>query len=143
MYVTYGVVIDAISESTFTDIQMVQGFVVNEVDLNPLGTCKENCGYYSYSQVYGCYQNQFCAKQRSCNGKLVNCQYIDSDMWICLSVSLTRQWLLLYIACFKIVGTKMYNVSTLKRRKVAIGGTNTSSTRTAWCTERRAPAVKA
>ncbi|XP_011496806.1 PREDICTED: uncharacterized protein LOC105361355 isoform X2 [Ceratosolen solmsi marchali] len=74
-------------ESTFTNIKMVQGYIVNEVDMNPLGTCKENCEYYSYSRVYGCYQNQFCNEQRPCNGKLVNCQYVDSDMWICPSES--------------------------------------------------------
>ena len=77
-----------ILEKTYTSLnQLFQGYIVNEVDMNLQGTCKENCGYYSYSKVYGCYQNQFCARQRSCNGKLINCQYIDSDMWICPSVS--------------------------------------------------------
>ncbi|XP_018403321.1 PREDICTED: uncharacterized protein LOC108780187 isoform X2 [Cyphomyrmex costatus] len=69
---------------TYTELkQLFQGYIVNEVDLNTEGTCKENCGYYGYTKVYGCYQNQFCSKQRQCNGKILHCEYIDSDMWIC------------------------------------------------------------
>uniref|UniRef100_A0ABD2XDZ5 Uncharacterized protein n=1 Tax=Trichogramma kaykai TaxID=54128 RepID=A0ABD2XDZ5_9HYME len=73
-------------DTTYTELKQVfQGYIVNEVDMNPQSTCKENCAYYSYSKVHGCYGNQFCATQRRCNGKLVNCQYFDSDMWICPS----------------------------------------------------------
>ncbi|XP_077254812.1 chemokine-like protein orion isoform X1 [Temnothorax americanus] len=73
-------------DETYTELkQLFQGFIVNEVDLNTHATCKENCVYYGYSKMYGCYQNQFCAKQRQCNGKILNCEYIDSDMWICPS----------------------------------------------------------
>lgn len=74
------------SEETYTEMkQLFQGYIVNEVDMNSESTCRENCAYYSYAKVYGCYQNQFCSQQRRCNGKLVNCEYIDSDMWICPS----------------------------------------------------------
>lgn len=73
-------------DETYTELkQLFQGYIVNEVDLNSDSTCKENCGYYGYSKVYGCYQNQFCSQQRRCNGKILNCEYIDSDMWICPS----------------------------------------------------------
>ncbi|XP_014472846.1 PREDICTED: uncharacterized protein LOC106743483 isoform X2 [Dinoponera quadriceps] len=73
-------------DETYTELkQLFQGYIVNEVDLNGDGTCKENCAYYGYTKVYGCYQNQFCSQQRRCNGKILNCEYIDSDMWICLS----------------------------------------------------------
>ncbi|EFN89744.1 uncharacterized protein LOC105182071 isoform X2 [Harpegnathos saltator] len=73
-------------DETYTELkQLFQGYIVNEVDLNSDGTCKENCAYYGYSRVYGCYQNQFCSSQRRCNGKILNCEYIDSDMWICPS----------------------------------------------------------
>lgn len=75
-------------DETYTELkQLFQGYIVNEVDLNDQNTCKENCGYYAYSRVYGCYQDQFCAKQQQCKGKILNCEYIDSDMWICPSVS--------------------------------------------------------
>lgn len=76
-------------DETYTELkQMFQGYIVNEVDLNPDATCKENCAYYTYTKVYGCYQNQFCTQQRQCNGKILHCEYIDSDMWICPSVSI-------------------------------------------------------
>ncbi|XP_015603282.1 uncharacterized protein LOC107271598 isoform X2 [Cephus cinctus] len=71
---------------TYTELkQLLQGFVVNEVDMNSAQTCRENCGYYTAEKVYSCYQNQYCSRQRRCNGMLYNCQYIDSDMWICPS----------------------------------------------------------
>ncbi|KAK2580573.1 hypothetical protein KPH14_007697 [Odynerus spinipes] len=73
-------------EKTYIELkQLFQGYIINEVDMNSGSTCRENCGYYGYAKVHGCYQNQFCAEQRTCSGKLVNCEYIDSDMWICPS----------------------------------------------------------
>ncbi|XP_029052069.1 uncharacterized protein LOC114880335 isoform X1 [Osmia bicornis bicornis] len=73
-------------DETYTQLnQLFQGYIVNEVDLNKDSTCRENCGYYTYTKVYGCFKNQFCTEQRKCNGKIVNCEYIDSDMWICPS----------------------------------------------------------
>ncbi|XP_012541396.2 uncharacterized protein LOC105839550 isoform X1 [Monomorium pharaonis] len=73
-------------DETYAELkELFQGYIVNEVDLNSESTCRENCAYYGYSKAYGCYQNQFCAKQRQCKGKILNCEYIDSDMWICPS----------------------------------------------------------
>ncbi|XP_033224884.1 uncharacterized protein LOC117177907 isoform X2 [Belonocnema kinseyi] len=75
------------SEETYTELkQLFQGYIVNEVDLNDAKTCKENCGYYTFAKQEGCYQNQFCSQQKRCNGKIRNCQYVDSDMWICPSI---------------------------------------------------------
>ncbi|CAD6214668.1 GSCOCG00004170001-RA-CDS [Cotesia congregata] len=75
-----------VEDVTYTELkQLFQGYIVNEVDLNPSKSCRENCAYYSYSNVQGCFDNLFCAKQRKCNGKVLNCQYFDSDMWICPS----------------------------------------------------------
>ncbi|XP_012256459.2 uncharacterized protein LOC105686340 isoform X1 [Athalia rosae] len=69
---------------TYTELtSFLQSYVVNEVDLNSENTCRENCGYYNYAKVHSCFKNQYCSKQKRCNGKLYNCQYIDSDMWIC------------------------------------------------------------
>lgn len=73
-------------DETYTELkQLFQGYIVNEVDLNSDNTCKENCAYYTYTKVYGCYKDQFCVQQRRCNGKILHCEYIDSDMWICPS----------------------------------------------------------
>ncbi|KAH0567430.1 uncharacterized protein LOC123258726 isoform X2 [Cotesia glomerata] len=75
-----------VEDVTYTELkQLFQGYIVNEVDLNPSSSCRENCAYYSYSNVQGCFGDMFCAKQRKCNGKVLNCQYFDSDMWICPS----------------------------------------------------------
>ncbi|XP_060523218.1 uncharacterized protein LOC132700114 [Cylas formicarius] len=71
---------------TYEEItNLIQGYVQNEVDLNPDATCRDNCAEYSYTKSHGCYQNLFCRQQRSCNGKIVNCRFYDSDMWICNS----------------------------------------------------------
>jgi len=69
--------------------KLLQGHIQNEVDLNPQASCKENCGYYQMSKQYSCYENNFCSKQKSCNGEIVECQYIDSDMWVCQSDPMT------------------------------------------------------
>lgn len=76
------------ADETYTQLtQLFQGYIVNEVDLNDQSTCRENCAYYGYTKVHGCYKNQFCAQQRQCNGRILNCEYIESDMWICPSVN--------------------------------------------------------
>ncbi|XP_063233330.1 uncharacterized protein LOC134537042 isoform X2 [Bacillus rossius redtenbacheri] len=63
--------------------QLLQGHVQNEVDMSTESTCRENCAYYSYAKSHGCYQNQFCSQQPRCNGRLIDCRFIDSDMWVC------------------------------------------------------------
>ncbi|CAH0564543.1 unnamed protein product [Brassicogethes aeneus] len=63
--------------------QLLQGYVQNEVDMNNEGTCRENCAEYKYTKSYGCYKNLYCRQQRNCAGKILNCKYYDSDMWIC------------------------------------------------------------
>lgn len=65
--------------------KLLQGYIENEVNLNKYGTCRENCAYYDYTEYNGCFKNQFCARQRQCRGKVVECRYIDSDMNICKS----------------------------------------------------------
>lgn len=73
---------------TYQEItNLLQGYVQNEVDLNPDGTCRENCAEYTFTKSHGCYQNLYCRQQRSCNGKIIDCKFIDSDMWICNAVS--------------------------------------------------------
>lgn len=84
-----------VTDETYTKLtQLFQGYIVNEVDLNKDSSCRENCAYYEYSKVYGCYKNQFCSQQRKCNGRILKCEYIDSDMWICPSVN--RKFFCLY-----------------------------------------------
>lgn len=63
--------------------RLLQGYIENEVDMNPDGTCRENCPYYTLTRNYGCFKDQFCAKQTPCKGRIIDCQYIDSDMMVC------------------------------------------------------------
>lgn len=67
--------------------RLLQGYIENEVDMNTDETCRENCAAYTFTQSHGCFKELYCSKQPRCTGKLLNCQYIDSDMWICPSVS--------------------------------------------------------
>ncbi|XP_031632297.1 uncharacterized protein LOC116346405 isoform X1 [Contarinia nasturtii] len=72
-------------ETFITVTRLLQGYIENEVDMNNDNTCRENCAAYQFSESYSCYKELFCARQPKCNGKLLNCQFFDSDMWICPS----------------------------------------------------------
>jgi hypothetical protein len=82
-----------ISGDTYVEVtQLLQGYIQNEVDLNSEGTCRENCAEYSYTKSHGCYQNLWCKRQRRCHGKIINCKYVDSDMWVCPADSQSRRY---------------------------------------------------
>lgn len=70
--------------------RLLQGYIENEVDMNTDQTCRENCAAYTFAENRGCFKDMYCAKQPRCAGKILNCQFVDSDMWICPSVS--RAW---------------------------------------------------
>lgn len=63
--------------------ELLQGYLQNEVDLNPEGTCRESCSEYAYTKSHGCFQNLWCRQQKKCEGKIINCQFYDSDMQVC------------------------------------------------------------
>lgn len=65
--------------------RLLQGYIENEVDMNGDGTCKETCNFYQYTENHGCFKDMYCSKQAKCHGKLLKCQFVDSDMWICPS----------------------------------------------------------
>ena len=68
--------------------RLLQGYIENEVDMNTEGTCRENCAFYEVTKSHGCFKELYCARQPKCAGQLLDCQYVDSDMWICPSVSI-------------------------------------------------------
>ncbi|XP_049872978.1 uncharacterized protein LOC126371706 isoform X1 [Pectinophora gossypiella] len=69
---------------TYAEVtRLLQGYVENEVDMNTEGTCRDNCAYYTLAENHHCFADQFCQKQKICKGRIIDCQYIDSDMWIC------------------------------------------------------------
>lgn len=63
--------------------RLLQGYIENEVDLNSDGTCRETCNSYEFTENHGCFKNLYCSKQPKCHGKLLKCQFVDSDMSIC------------------------------------------------------------
>lgn len=75
------------SETYVTVTRLLQGYIENEVDMNVDNTCRENCAAYQYTESSGCFKELYCARQPKCSGKLLNCQFFDSDMWVCASVS--------------------------------------------------------
>ncbi|XP_069695090.1 uncharacterized protein [Periplaneta americana] len=69
--------------------RLLQGHIQNEVDMNSEHSCRESCADYSYARTHGCNEDRFCPyQQQRCNGKLRNCRFIDSDMWVCEEMSL-------------------------------------------------------
>lgn len=81
-----------IKDENYIEItELLQGYVQNEVDLNPDGNCWENCAAYKYTKSHSCYKNLYCKQQRRCNGEIINCRFIDSDMWICPAMRSTHR----------------------------------------------------
>lgn len=73
--------------------RLLQGYIENEVDMNNQATCRETCDFYQHTENYGCFKDLFCSKQPKCHGKILNCQFFDSDMFICQSpLNSTRRY---------------------------------------------------
>lgn len=74
---------------TFIEVtRLLQGHVQNEVDLNSRGTCRETCDKYTVSQNYGCYDSdsEYCRRRKPCNGRILNCRFIESHLKACIPV---------------------------------------------------------
>ncbi|VVC42301.1 Protein of unknown function DUF4803 [Cinara cedri] len=75
-----------IKGKTYLEVtQLLQGYIENEADMNYEGSCMKNCAYYEVGEHKSCNRDQFCAKQQVCPGRILNCQFFDSDMRICQS----------------------------------------------------------
>ncbi|CAH1108484.1 unnamed protein product [Psylliodes chrysocephalus] len=77
-----------IEGETYTQLtQLLQAHVQNEVDLNPTGTCTENCAMYTSTKNYGCYDSssEYCRKMKPCNGDLYNCRFVESHLKTCIA----------------------------------------------------------
>ncbi|XP_062124579.1 uncharacterized protein LOC133837735 [Drosophila sulfurigaster albostrigata] len=48
--------------------RLLQGFIVNEVDLNSDGSCSESCSDYQNTTTKGCFKQKFCSQQPKCEG---------------------------------------------------------------------------
>lgn len=74
--------------------ELLQGYIENEVDINEGKSCQQKCSYYEHTKPYGCYRGdvQYCGQQPQCKGNLHECSFIDSDFWVCPSVSRERRY---------------------------------------------------
>jgi len=65
--------------------KLLQGYIENEVDMNPSQSCKSKCSAYNYAESESCYKDLFCAKQPRCNGRIFDCQFFNADAWVCMA----------------------------------------------------------
>ncbi|KAL9695482.1 hypothetical protein quinque_014767 [Culex quinquefasciatus] len=96
---------------TFVQItRLLQGYVELELNMNTDGTCMEECSFYSWDvQQEGCYKDQYCTMQPKCSGKIYDCEFIDSDMWICPAAKTShRRYHFIEYDNGKVLGQKKY-----------------------------------
>jgi len=65
--------------------KLLQGYIENEVDMNPTQNCKSSCSAYNYAESTSCFKDLFCAKQPKCNGRIFDCQFFHADAWVCMA----------------------------------------------------------
>lgn len=64
--------------------RLLEGYIANEADISVDSQCWQTCDHYSYAQHRRCYDHaENCAVDPPCEGKILNCDFVDSDMWIC------------------------------------------------------------
>lgn len=83
------------SVGTYEEItNFLQGYVDNEVNFSPDNSCQNTCSDYRVTENYGCYDGSYCAQKPIgperdrivCKGKVVDCEFIGSDLNVCSSV---------------------------------------------------------
>merc|ERR1719400_1552348 len=78
---------------TYVEVtKLLQGYIENEVDMNPAQTCKSQCSAYTYAESTSCYKDLFCAKQPKCNGRIFDCQFFNADAWVCMAEEPGRRY---------------------------------------------------
>lgn len=75
--------------------RLLQGYIDNEVNLNPINDCKKTCSDHKLTSNEICYNGTYCAQEpkevqdaRKCKGVVVDCDFVGSDLTICPSVIL-------------------------------------------------------
>lgn len=69
--------------------RFVQGYVDNEINLNPDESCKDTCSDYKQTRNYKCSTGTVCADDiaektsTKCNGTVLNCEFIEEDLTAC------------------------------------------------------------
>ncbi|XP_060650928.1 uncharacterized protein LOC132787692 [Drosophila nasuta] len=65
--------------------RLLQGFIENEIDLSNDESCGETCPDYRNTTTIGCFDQKFCSQQPKCEGRIHDCQFVDSDLSVCQS----------------------------------------------------------
>lgn len=85
---------DVWSIGTYEEVtRLLQGYVDNEVNLNPENNCKRTCSDYKQTTHHVCQNGTYCSlpdagpERAICKGTIVDCDFFGSDMNICESVS--------------------------------------------------------
>jgi hypothetical protein len=82
-----------IADETYVEFtNFLHGYILNKANLDGRGQCREECDAYSYirdteTNVKCNTDNDWCNNQHQINcPKIVNCQFMDSEMRVCKSV---------------------------------------------------------
>lgn len=93
---------------TYAEItNLLQGYIDNEVNLNPDGSCTNTCYDYDVTENYGCKNYTYCRlnyldyNKTRCYGTVRDCQYIESSMHVCPNVGVKSKLGLLKINLLK------------------------------------------
>merc|ERR1719445_1372561 len=71
---------------TFLQVtRLLQGYIENEVDMNPSQKCTSQCSAFNYAESTSCFKDLFCAKQPQCKGRIFDCQFFHADAWVCMA----------------------------------------------------------
>lgn len=82
------IIIDSYTEIT----NFIQGYIDNEVNFNQEDTCRNQCSDYQQVEYHTCRNSTLChlnyldKNKTRCDGKIRQCEFIDSDMVMCPNV---------------------------------------------------------
>lgn len=75
----------------------MQGYIDNEINLNPEQKCSGTCAESKLTKNYGCHNDSLCAhpnfQRTKCLGEIFDCDVIDADGSACLVVRTCGQYL--------------------------------------------------
>ncbi|KAL5278585.1 hypothetical protein ACFFRR_003304 [Megaselia abdita] len=74
--------------------RVVQGYIVNEVNINHVFTCSDDCKYHVNREVYGCYNKDWYCPQDKGTGKILRCEFDTNKdhVTICPSSNPARRY---------------------------------------------------
>lgn len=79
-----------LSSATYYQItRFIQGYVDNEVNIDPEASCSGTCADFTRTRSYDCQSGTLCGEQHidrvstRCNGTVLNCDYVDGDLSAC------------------------------------------------------------